>query len=136
MRNATKSFVRFSFAMTALGARQMVRLFERDRGLDHAANSFDAVTHAAESQLDDTARGLYKAGDHLQSGMVDAVAALVSRAPDPRDAMSRMREAVERSVDATRDAFRSAKDDVSDAADAAASAVESAVDAAADAAPA
>ena len=76
MRNLTKSFFSFSWAMTLLGLEQMTNLLSSERSgdrQDRMIKTFDAVTDATEKQLGDRTKRLYGAGDDLQREMVDLV---------------------------------------------------------------
>lgn len=76
MRALAKSMIRFSWALSMLGARQTARLFLEP--WDRPAPALDAVAGAAESQLGAEMRSFYRAGDEIQTGMVDTIADLVS----------------------------------------------------------
>ena len=77
MRDLARSMFRFSWAMSVLGARQMAHLLSPGEGWDRSADSLDAVSDAASKEMGDTLEGYYKAGDRLQSGMVDTVSRMV-----------------------------------------------------------
>ena len=76
MRDLARSMIRFSWAMSVLGARQIGHLMSPKEGWDRSADSFDAVSHAAAGEMGDSMKDLYEAGDRFQSGMVDTVSRL------------------------------------------------------------
>ncbi len=73
MRDLARSMIRFSWAMSVLGARQAANLVTPREGWARSTESFDAVSHAAANHMGETMKGFYKAGDRLQSGMVDTL---------------------------------------------------------------
>jgi len=88
MREFTKSFLRFSWAMTVLGVRQTGRLMQGKKG--RPAVALNEVSHTAESHLGRGLRPFYRAGEELQSGLVDAAADLASgKWSDPADGLSK-----------------------------------------------
>ena len=74
MRDLARSMIRFSWAMSMLGARQAANLMTPREGWDRSTQSFDAVSHVAADQMGETMRSFFKAGDRFQSGMVDTAA--------------------------------------------------------------
>jgi hypothetical protein len=64
-----KSMLRFSWAMSLFGVRNLGNLAAPER----AASSLDAVTQATEGQLGEGLRGVFQAGDRLQQNVVDGV---------------------------------------------------------------
>lgn len=102
MRDLTKSLFRFSWAMSMLGVRQMSYLLKPGEGWDRSASTFDALSHAAEGQMGESVRSLYRAGDELQAGMVNAAGDLATGEWSKSgaalgEAMKRGWEAVDRS---------------------------------------
>lgn len=77
MRDLARSMMRCSWALTVFGARQA---FGLAAGGDDASpgRSLDAVTFAAEEQLDPMSRGIYRTGERLQAGAFDLIGDLVS----------------------------------------------------------
>lgn len=73
MRDLARSMIRFSWAMSVLGARQAANMLAPGEGWERSTESLDAVSHAAADQMGETMKGLYEAGDRFQSGMVDTV---------------------------------------------------------------
>lgn len=74
MRDFLKSTLRFSWAMSLFGVQQFENAFEDSaRGDGKASSAFDSVSRATEGQLSRSVREAYRAGDRLQSGMVDAM---------------------------------------------------------------
>ena len=72
MRKLVKSMFNFSWSMTLLGAKTLARLTSRTPE-DSAASGLDAVTEAAEDQLDGPLKSLYETADRVQSQIVDSV---------------------------------------------------------------
>ena len=97
MRDLARSMIRFSWAMSMFGARQAANLVSPRDGWDRSADTFDAVSHAARDQMGETMRGFYKAGDRLQSGMVDTMARLFRGTwSDPGKTVNEMWEQLDR----------------------------------------
>ncbi len=102
MRDLTKSMFRFSWAMSMLSLRQATHLLSPGQGWDRSTSVFDALSHAAEGQMGESVRNLYRAGDEFQGGMVNAVSDLTNgewSKPGEAlgEAMKRSWEAVDRS---------------------------------------
>src|ERR1041384_2314016 len=68
MRELTKSFLSFSWAMSLLGVKQATSLLSPGR-----SNDCEVVAQAAANQLSPTLQGLFRAGDNIQRGMVNAM---------------------------------------------------------------
>lgn len=97
MRDLARSMMRFSWAMSVLGARQAANLMTPREGWGRSTESFDAISHAAADHMGETMRGFYKAGDRFQSGMVDTVSRVFrSGWSDPGKTMNEAWEAVDR----------------------------------------
>ncbi len=97
MRDLARSMIRFSWAMSMLGARQAANLMTPREGWARSTESFDAVSHAAADHMGETVRGFYKAGDRLQSGMVDTVSRVAGgQWSEPGKTLSEAWEAVDR----------------------------------------
>ena len=73
MRDLARSMMRFSWAMSVLGARQVANFLSPGEGWNRSADSLDAVSDAASKEMGETMKSYYKAGDRLQSGMVDTM---------------------------------------------------------------
>lgn len=76
IRDLTKSMLSFSWAMSLFGVEQVVNTLtpqSPSQPTHKATAAFNAVTQAAEAQLDGVLRGTFKAGDQLQKGVVDAM---------------------------------------------------------------
>src|ERR1043165_7632227 len=74
MRDFIKSTLRFSWAMSLFGVQQLENMIEDSgRQGDKTTTAFDSVTRATEEQLGDAVKDAFKAGNRLQSGVVDAV---------------------------------------------------------------
>lgn len=71
MLELTKSMMRFSWAMSLLGVRQMANLINPSDGWDDAKDAMNAVSSTASEQMGDTVKSFYKAGDRFQSEMLD-----------------------------------------------------------------
>ena len=67
IRDLTKSMLSFSWAMSLFGTKQLVNILMPEK----ATASFNAVTQTTEAQLGDVLKGVFRAGDQLQKGMVD-----------------------------------------------------------------
>ena len=76
MREFTKSMLRLSWSMSMLGVQQATNLMTPHRVLRRSVSAMDALSHAAVGQMGDTVGGVYKLGDQLQRGLVDAAARL------------------------------------------------------------
>src|SRR5712671_1768361 len=74
MRDLIKSTLRFSWAMSLFGVQQLENVGEdsRERN-DRTAGAFEKVTEASEEQLTGVIKNAFKAGDELQSGVVDMI---------------------------------------------------------------
>jgi hypothetical protein len=82
-----QSCLRMSWAISVLGASEAVRLLAGRPRAERAGAGFEAVRDAAESEMDENARGIFRAGDQIQRGMVETFSEL-ARQPllDPRRA--------------------------------------------------
>ncbi|MCP3963356.1 MAG: hypothetical protein GY719_36420 [bacterium] len=97
MRDLARSMIRFSWAMSVLGARQMSNFVSPREGWDRSADAFDAVSHAAAEEMGETMKSFYRAGDRLQSGMVDSMSRLVrGNWSDPGKPLNEAWESVDR----------------------------------------
>ncbi|MEM7583180.1 MAG: hypothetical protein AAF560_07355 [Acidobacteriota bacterium] len=98
MRDLARSMIRFSWAMSVLGAKQAANLVSPRDGWDRSAESFDVVSSAAIDQMGETMKGVYEAGDRFQSGMVDTMSRMFGGGSwdDPGKAMNETWESVER----------------------------------------
>ncbi len=97
MRDLARSMIRFSWAMSVLGARQVTNLVSPREGWDRSADAFDAVSHAAADEMGETMKGFYRAGDRLQSGMVDTASRLLRGTwSDPGKSLNEAWESVDR----------------------------------------
>jgi len=77
MRDLARSMMRCSWALAVFGARQTFGL-AGGAGDASPGRSLDAVTFAAEEQLDPMSRGIYRTGDRLQEGLFDLVSDLAA----------------------------------------------------------
>lgn len=77
MRDLARSMMRCSWALTVLGTRQTLGAAGGNRD-GSRAGALDAVTYAAEEQLDEMSRSVYRTGERLQGGLFDLVADLTA----------------------------------------------------------
>lgn len=97
MRDLARSMIRFSWAMTVLSARQAANLVTPREGWNRSTESLDAVSHVAADQMGETMKSFYKAGDRLQSGMVDTASRLLrGNWSEPGKTMNNAWESVDR----------------------------------------
>jgi hypothetical protein len=90
MQGLARSMLRLPWALAMLGIGRARNLADTTEGWPGLTSSLDAVSTAAEGQMGKTARSVYRAGDRLQSGMVDtAFAAVGGTWSDPRPAVRR-----------------------------------------------
>src|SRR5262252_2886905 len=77
----TKSTLSFSWAMSLFGIEQLTNMLipQRPSQPDHrVTTAFNAVTQATEEQLSGVFKGVFRAGDQLQRGMVDLMLGFLS----------------------------------------------------------
>jgi hypothetical protein len=81
MRDLTKSALSLPWAISMFGVQQATNLMAppSTKVLSGAASAFDAVSHAAEQQLNGWMKQTYKVGTGVQDAMVDL---MMLRAPD------------------------------------------------------
>ncbi len=107
MRDLARSMIRFSWAMSVLGARQAANLLAPRQGWDRSAEAFDAVSHAAAEEMGETMKSVYQAGDRLQSGMVDTVSRMFGGGwSEPGKVMNQAWESVDRTWTGVKDEFK------------------------------
>jgi hypothetical protein len=68
VRELAKSALSFSWALSLLGIKQTVNLGQLGQ---NGGDLFGPVTQVAVGQLDESMKGIYRSGDHLQSRMID-----------------------------------------------------------------
>ena len=74
MLDLIKSTLRFSWAMSLFGVQQLENMGEDSRQQnDKTTTAFERVTQASEEQLAGAVKSAFKAGDQLQSGVVDMI---------------------------------------------------------------
>ena len=81
IRDLTKSMLSFSWAMSLFGIEQLTNTLtpqSPSQPNHRATTAFNAVTHAAEEELGGMLKGVFKAGDQLQRGMVDLMLGFLS----------------------------------------------------------
>ena len=74
MRDLTKSFTSFSWAMTLFGLDQLRHLIADDdsgKRRERIGGDLDAMTSAAKDRLSERNASMFDAGNTLQSDMVD-----------------------------------------------------------------
>jgi hypothetical protein len=115
MRDLTKSFFSFSWAMTMFGIEQMRTVFSDEiegKRRDHMAEDLDAVAEAASQRLSKRSSSMYESGDKLQREMVDLMYDIFrGEEVKPRSVFDRAADLVEDSADALRDIVGEKKDD-------------------------
>jgi hypothetical protein len=107
VRELTKSVLSFSWAMSMYGARQMAEMVS-PQGCQRAAASFDQLARFTGEQLGAVAGPLFRSGDELQRGLVDAFFGTFESRGGVGEAMRRGGEALQRSAAAVGDAARAA----------------------------
>lgn len=109
MRDVAKSMVRLPWSLFMAGVEQTQNLLTRPDGWSRASAALDAISASAEQELSGGLRELYRAGDQVQAGMVDAALDLVGGGwINPTPSLGRAWEAVERSWSAATRAVREA----------------------------
>lgn len=75
MQELTRSLIRFSWAMPLLGLSQMTGLFAPGsrRPVVETAETLEALSRTAYSQMEPGLQDLYNRGDRLQRRVTDAV---------------------------------------------------------------
>ena len=74
IRDLSKSMISFSWGMSLFGVKQAANLLtpqSPSQPTHKAVAAFNSVTQATEEQLGDALKGVFKAGDQLQKGLVD-----------------------------------------------------------------
>ena len=74
MRDLTEAMLRFSWAMSLFGVKQMTSMMMpsgNNPPLNEVTESFNAVTEATEDQLGQVFKNAFKAGDTLQKSVTD-----------------------------------------------------------------
>jgi flagellar hook-basal body complex protein FliE len=74
MREITKTFFSFSWAMSLFGIQQTTNLMSPER----ASKAFHSVTEATEEQFSDVLKTAFNAGDKLQRNAVDLTLGMVT----------------------------------------------------------
>jgi len=108
MREFTKSAVRFSWAMSLFGLKQMTNIFApppSPGGTHPATDAFNKVTDCTEEQFGNVLDSTFKAGDNLQRGLVDLMFGWLTLQPftggrGMRSAADAMADAARRAADA------------------------------------
>src|SRR5262245_43873340 len=76
MRDLVKSIISFFWAMPLFGVKQIGDIFvpqDASQSQNNSITAFDAVTHTIEAQLENVTQRIFKVGDELQRGIVDAM---------------------------------------------------------------
>lgn len=106
IRDLTKSLLSFSWGMSLFSVQQVANLLtpQSPSQPTHTTKaSFDAVTQTTEEQLGNALKGVFKAGDQLQKGVVElAFSFFTLEAFNP----SRMMQMTSEMVQQTSEAFR------------------------------
>ncbi len=107
MRDLTKSFASFSWAMTLFGLDQLRHLVADDDSGERRqriSGDLDAVTSAAKGRLSERNASMFDAGQTLQSDMVDLTFDIFrGEELKPRRILDRAADFVEESADTLRD---------------------------------
>jgi hypothetical protein len=115
MRDLTKSFFSFSWAMTLFGLEQFRTLFSDEiegRRRDRMTHDLEAVTDVAKRRLSKRNASMFESGNDLQRDMVDLMYDIVrGEEVKPRSVFDRAADLVEESADALRDMVGEKKDD-------------------------
>jgi hypothetical protein len=75
MRELTKSLFSFSYALSLFGIQQTANLLSPAK----AAKAFDCMTQATESQMNDSLKSTFEAGDRMQRSAWDLMLGFFSR---------------------------------------------------------
>ena len=78
IRELTKSANSFTWALSLLALKQGLNLLSP--GQQDGRDLFSPMTQVAVGQLDESMQGFFRAGDSMQSGMVDMVFSMVNPA--------------------------------------------------------
>ena len=112
MRHLARSMIRFSWAMSVLGARQAANLVAPRDGWQRSTEAFDAVSHAAAEEMGETMKSFYQAGDRLQSGMIDSMSRLFrGNWSEPGKVMNETWESLDRTWTGVKDDLSSSGQD-------------------------
>jgi hypothetical protein len=107
MRDLTKSFTSFSWAMTLFGLDQLRHLVADDdsgKRRERIGDDLDAMTSAAKDRLSERNASMFDAGNTLQSDMVDLTFDIFrGEELKPRKMLDRAADFVEESADTLRD---------------------------------
>jgi len=107
MRDLTKSFASFSWALTLFGLDQLRHLVADDDSgerRERISGDLDAVTNAAKGRLSERNASMFDAGQTLQSDMVDLTFDIFrGEELKPRKILDRAADFVEESADTLRD---------------------------------
>jgi hypothetical protein len=111
IRDLTKSMLSFSWAMSLFGVKQLANTLlpqKPSQPTHRATAAFHAVTHATEEQFDNVLKGVLKAGDTLQRGMVDFMFDCLSlEAFNPSQMMRMTSDTLRQTTGAFSEGFRS-----------------------------
>jgi hypothetical protein len=110
IRDLTKSMLSFSWAVSLFGVQQLTNTLlpqKPSQPTHRATAAFNAVTQATEEQLDNVLKGVFKAGDTLQRGMVDLMFGCLSlEAFDPSQMMRMTSDTMRQTTGAFSQGFR------------------------------
>lgn len=114
MRDLTKSFFSFSWAMTMFGLEQFRTLFSDEiegKRRDRMTHDLEAVTEVTRKRLSKRNASMFESGNDLQRDMVDLMYDIVrGEEVKPRSVFDRAADLVEESADALRDMVGEKKD--------------------------
>jgi phage-related minor tail protein len=97
MREFTKSFFSFSWAMSLFGVQQTANLMSPEK----AAKAFNSVTEATEGQFSELLKTTFNAADELQRSAVDLTLGMVAgETLNPNKWMRMASDAAKRSAEA------------------------------------
>ena len=71
MRELTKSMLSFSWALSLLGIKQAISMVTPGSRSPGMGNVLDPVTESAVGQLDESMKGIFRAGNNIQKKMMD-----------------------------------------------------------------
>jgi len=107
MRDLSKSFMSFSWAMTLFGLDQVRHMVSEDDSgerRERITDDLDAVTNATKDRLSERNASMFDAGNSLQNDMVDLTYDIFrGEELKPRKMLDRAADLVEESADTLRD---------------------------------
>lgn len=113
MREFAKSMMSYTWAMSVFGVQQTLNVLtpRQGRGEVHpATRAFSNVTGAAREEFGNTLEGVFRAGDNLQRGLVDATFSIFTLGLFNRGDGSRGCRTTDTTADTTAGAAQAASD--------------------------